>query len=70
METVPTSSEPIASESLEVTESTEATETVVIVDYTPVIMDATSSLANIILCGALMIVGVLCAFQFWEVKLR
>lgn len=50
----------------ETVESTTAA-TVAVVDYTPVIQDATNVLANVILCGALMIVGVLLAFKFWGV---
>lgn len=43
------------------------TVSVVAVDYTPVIYDATSVLATVILAGALMIVGCLMAFRLWEV---
>lgn len=50
----------------ETVESTTAA-TVAVIDYTPVIQDSTNVLANIILCGALMIVGVLLAFKLWEV---
>ena len=37
------------------------------VDYTPVIYDAVSTLATVILAGALMIVGCLMGFKIWEV---
>ena len=37
------------------------------IDYTPVIYDATSVLASVILAGALMIVGCLMGFKIWEV---
>lgn len=43
------------------------TVSVVAVDYTPMIYDATSVLATVILAGALMIVGCLMAFKLWEV---
>ena len=43
------------------------TTAVVAVDYTPVIWDATSVLASVILAGALMVVGCLIAFKLWEV---
>jgi hypothetical protein len=44
----------------------ETTEAVVILEYTPVIAESTSIIANIILCGALMIVGVLVGIRLWR----
>ena len=45
----------------------ETTVTVIeVIDYTPVIGDATSVVANIILCGALMIVGTLTGIRLWR----
>ena len=37
------------------------------IDYTPVIYDATSVLASVILAGALMIVGFFMGIKLWEV---
>ena len=59
---------PVYTESLDATEATEMTETVEVVDYRATITESTSVLANIILCAALMIVGVLVAFRFWEAQ--
>lgn len=43
------------------------TEAVVeVIDYTPALAEATSIIANIILCGCLMIVGTLCGIRFWR----
>ena len=41
-------------------------EVVEVIDYTPAIGEATSIIANIILCGALMIVGALCGIRLWR----
>lgn len=41
-------------------------EVVEVIDYTPAIGEATSIIANIILCGALMIVGVLTGIRLWR----
>lgn len=56
----------------EVTEETsvETTSEAVAIDYTPVIYDAVSVLASVILAGALMIVGCLMAFKLWEVPYK
>ena len=50
------------------TEPTEATETneILLDDLVDLTAESTSILANIILCGALMIVGVLCGIRFWR----
>ena len=48
------------------TEPAATEETVEVIDYTPVIAESTCILANIILCGALMVVGVLCGIRFWR----
>lgn len=53
-------------EPTETTEIVETTEVVVQVDYTPAFAEATSIIANIILCGCLMIVGTLCGIRFWR----
>ena len=44
----------------------ETTETAVILEYAPVIAESTSIVANFILCGALMIVGVLVGIRLWR----
>lgn len=50
------------------TEPTETTETneIIMDDLVDLTAESTSILANIILCGALMIVGVLCGIRFWR----
>lgn len=50
------------------TEPTETTETneILMDDLVDLTAESTSILANIILCGALMIVGVLCGIRFWR----
>lgn len=55
-------------EATETTEVTETTETVAIAldDVVNLTAESTSILANIILCGALMVVGVLCGIRFWR----
>lgn len=66
--------EPVPAETvLETTEPAptvmeEYTSSTVLIDYTPVIYDATSTLANVILASALMICGLLMAFKLWEVS--
>lgn len=51
-------------ETMEVTETTEVV--VELEPYIPAIAEATSVVANIILCGALMIVGALCGIRLWR----
>lgn len=59
-------SEPIVVETTEPKE-TESTEAIVLVEeFTPIIAESTSLLANVILCGALMIVGVLVGIRLWR----
>lgn len=58
--------EPIVIETTE-PEETESTEALVLVEeFTPIIAESTSLLANVILCGALMIVGVLVGIRLWR----
>ena len=45
---------------------TMATEQILIDDLVDLTAESTSILANIILCGALMIVGVLCGIRMWR----
>lgn len=48
----------------------ETTETVAevveVIDYMPAFAEATTIIANIILCGCLMIVGALCGIRLWR----
>lgn len=44
----------------------EETTGVVMIDYTPIIAEQTSIVVNVILCGALMVVGVLCGIRLWR----
>lgn len=67
------------SETIEVTyppetvpETTAATEPVyqqiTVIDYTPLIYDSTSDLANVFLFGCCLIAGVICAIRLWGVR--
>lgn len=71
-ETIPTEdpaeTETVPDATWEYLEDMETTETtaVVQVEFIPVVAESTNILSNVILCAALMIVGVLCGIRLWR----